>query len=111
MQKSEAEQRVESATFGAMLILLGVTALIPNEGDWLFPLVAAVILLGSALYQRSQGWHISGATWVFGMLFAIAAVLELTGGILDPLADNWFALLLIILGGYMLVRVFAGRRG
>ncbi len=109
MQKSEAEQNVERATFGAMLILLGVAALIPLPRG-IFPLIAAVILLGSALYQRQQGWEVSGATWFFGALFAIAAVVDILGNFFNFLGDVWFPVLLIVIGVVMLARIFTERR-
>lgn len=103
--KSEAELTVERATLGAMLILLGVVALIRLPG-WVFPLVAAVILLGSALYQRQRGWEVSIWTWLFGVLFAIVAVLDLVGKVFAFLWSLW-PLVLIALGVLLLINMFS----
>ena len=105
MMKGETERNVERMTFGAMLILLGIVALVRVPG-WFFPLAAAVILLGSAFYQRSQGWSVSFWTWLFGGLFAIAAVLDLIGKVFGWLWDVWLPLLLIALGVLLLLNMF-----
>lgn len=109
--KSEAERNVERVTVGAMLVLFGVVFLIRMPG-WFFPLAGAVILLGSAYYQRQRGWEVSFWTWLFGILFAILAALDILGGVLRLAWNLTWALLplvLIGLGVLLLLNIFSKR--
>lgn len=106
--KTEAERNAERATIGAMLVLLGIVALIRLPGR-VFPTVAAAILLGSAYYQRQQGWAVSIWTWLFGVVFAVWAVLSFIGGVFSFLWNLW-PLILIALGVMLLVNLYTGRR-
>ncbi|GAB4441259.1 MAG: hypothetical protein Kow00120_09720 [Anaerolineae bacterium] len=108
MEKSQAEYNVERATFGALLILFGVGWLVKLPSG-VFPLIAAVILLGSAFYQRQQGWEVSGVTWFFGVVFAIAAAGDIVGDAFSYLGEFWFPILLIIIGVALLVRMYTER--
>ena len=99
--KSEAERNIERMTLGAMLILVGIALLIhlPNGA---FSLTAAIILLGSAYYQRSQGWHASSWIWFFGGLFALSGLMNILGALLG-FVFTWWPLILIGLGVMMLL--------
>jgi hypothetical protein len=103
--KDEAERNVERMTFGALLVLLGIVALVRVPG-WFFPLAAAAILLGSAYYQRSRGWSVGLWTWLFGGIFAVVAVLDLIGNVFGWLWDVGFPLLLIALGVLLILNIF-----
>ncbi|MBN1286416.1 MAG: hypothetical protein JXB47_13540 [Anaerolineae bacterium] len=101
--KTEEERRVERMTLGAMLVLLGVDFLI-HLPSGVFPFLAAAILLGSALYQRSRGWEVSFWTWLFGGLFALSIVADLIGAAIG-FVFTWWPLILIGLGVIMLLNL------
>lgn len=101
--KSEAELRVERMMWGALLILLGVSFLIPLPNG-VFPFFAALILLGSAYYQRSRGWEVSFWTWLFGGLFALAVFADIIGATIG-IFITWWPLILIALGVIMLLNL------
>lgn len=75
--KSPAERSVEALTWAAVVIWLGFALVTHILGYvWLVVMVLGFILLSSAIYQRSQGWHTSLSIWVFGIWMAVFSVLE-----------------------------------
>ncbi len=76
--KSTAERTIEALTWASVVIWLGM-ALLMHLLDyvWLVVLGLSIILLSSAIYQRSRGWQTSLSIWVFGVWMAISSVLEL----------------------------------
>jgi hypothetical protein len=55
---------------------------------WLIMIVLSVILLSSAIYQHSQGWHTSLSTWVFGIWMAVFSVIELVSELIAGLTGT-----------------------
>lgn len=82
--KSTAERTVEALTWAAVVIWLGfaLVAHILNYA-WLVVLVLGFILLTSAIYQRSHGWHTSLSIWVFGIWMAVFSVLEIVSTLIE----------------------------
>jgi len=75
--KSGAERSIEALTWASVVIWLGFALLAHLLGyPWLVVMVLSIILLSSAIYQRSQGWHTSLGIWVFGIWMAVFSVLE-----------------------------------
>jgi hypothetical protein len=75
------ETMTEFLTFGAILVLFIFTMFGPITWAF-FSLLTAAILLGSAYYQRSQGWEVSIWTWFFGIVFGLATVLQIVATVL-----------------------------
>ncbi|MBN1286415.1 MAG: hypothetical protein JXB47_13535 [Anaerolineae bacterium] len=82
MAKSSVERAIETLTFGSILVLFGLTILTPWVSWLLFSFATAVLLLGSASYQRARGWDVHLLTWGFGGVFAALTVLQLLGIVL-----------------------------
>jgi hypothetical protein len=76
-RKQPAERIIEAITWASVVIWLGFTLIahILNY-VWLVVMVLSVILLSSAIYQRSRDWETSLSIWVFGIWMAVFAVLE-----------------------------------
>jgi hypothetical protein len=70
-RKSAAEARVERLTwFSLVMVFAGIyffqeASLLPN---WIVPMIGAIIILGSGVYQYSRGWRVSPVTWIAGTL-------------------------------------------
>ncbi len=77
MNKSAAERSIEALTWAAIVIWLGfsLVAHILNY-VWLVVMMLGIILLSSAIYQRSRGWHTSLSLWIFGIWMAVFSVIE-----------------------------------
>lgn len=82
MTKSNTERTIETLSFASILVLFGLTVLTPWVSSLFFTFATAAILLGSAYYQRSQGWDVHIWTWIFGGFFAVLTVLQLLGIVL-----------------------------
>ncbi|MBN1564666.1 MAG: hypothetical protein JXA10_12545 [Anaerolineae bacterium] len=76
-RKQTPERIIEALTWASVLIWIGFAfiAHILNY-VWLVVLVLSVILLSSAIYQRSRNWETSLSIWVFGIWMAVFSVLE-----------------------------------
>lgn len=72
------ERSVEVLTWASIVIWLGFTLLAHLLGYvWLVVMMLGIILLSSAIYQHSQGWHTSASIWVFGIWMAVFSVIEI----------------------------------
>jgi hypothetical protein len=83
-RKSDDEARVERITWFLLVMMFGVLYLFPETADlpnWIIPVLGAVILLGSGLYQYSRHWRVSPVTWIAG---AIMFVIGLYGLYVNP---------------------------
>jgi hypothetical protein len=75
-RKSAAEARVERLTWFALVLVFGSiyffqeAVLLPN---WFVPMIGAIIILGSGVYQYSRGWRVSPITWIAGTLMLALA--------------------------------------
>jgi len=100
-EKAALNKRLETAFWGLFLIMLGGWALIPDEtipkGAW--SIGVGLIMLGLNAARYFSKIRMSGFTTVLG-------ILALLGGIGDMLgwADLDGALLLIILGAYLILK-------
>lgn len=95
------ERQVHRVTLALLIIWLGVMASIP-EPDGMTALGCGVILLGSALYQRFNGWHAGIVTWVLGVVLLGAGIGDLTSNADIP----WFGISLVLVGLWLLARTF-----
>jgi hypothetical protein len=75
--KTAAERSIEALTWAAVVIWLGF-ALVAHILNyvWLVVMMLGIILLSSAIYQRSRGWQTSLSLWIFGIWMAVFSVLE-----------------------------------
>lgn len=82
--KTTAERSIEALTWASVVIWLGF-ALVAHLLGYVFlvVMVLGIILLSSAIYQRSQGWHTSLSIWIFGIWMAVFSVVELVNMLLQ----------------------------
>lgn len=87
--KSRGERSIEALTWAAVVMWLGF-ALIMHllEYAWLVLMVLGIILLSSAIYQRSRGWNTSLMIWIGGVWMAIFSVIEVTNEIVAALSTS-----------------------
>ncbi|MGD2057116.1 MAG: hypothetical protein PVF85_00085 [Anaerolineales bacterium] len=100
-------KRLETAAWGAFLILLGGFMFVPDEiirGGW-WSIGIGTIMLGLNAARYFNGLRMSGFTTFLGVLSLIGGVLEVIG-----LYDLDGAILLIVLGAYLLVKPYFDRR-
>jgi hypothetical protein len=77
VNKTAAERSIEALTWASIVIWLGF-ALVAHILNyvWLVVMMLGIILLSSAIYQRSRGWHTSLSLWIFGIWMAVFSVIE-----------------------------------
>jgi hypothetical protein len=79
--KSAAEARVERLTWGLLVAAFAVLQLVPQTAasfpTYAVPLIGAVVLLGSGIYQNSRHWRVSPITWIGGTLMLVFVILNL----------------------------------
>jgi hypothetical protein len=87
--KSTAERSIEALTWASVVIWLGFV-LIMNllAYAWLVMMVLGIILLSSAIYQRSRGWQTSLAIWVFGIWMAVFSVIDAVNSVIGALNNG-----------------------
>jgi hypothetical protein len=108
VEKAALNKRLETVFWGLFLIMLGGWGLIPDEvipkGSW--SIGVGFLLLGLNLARYLNGIRMSGFTTILG-------VLALLGGIGDMLgwADLNGAVLLIILGAYLILKPSVEKQG
>jgi len=106
--KAALNKRLESVFWGLFLIMLGGWGLIPEEiipkGAW--SIGVGFLLLGLNLMRYLNAIRMSGFTTILG-------ILSLLGGIGDMLgwADLNGAVLLIILGAYLILKPWVEKQG
>lgn len=98
------EARIEIMVAGLIMIVLGAF-LFGNLSDTLAMLVSGVILLGSAIYQSSRGWHVSIITWSLGVVLTLGG-LGLRVFLVGVMNINFVALTLVIIGIYTFFNTF-----
>jgi hypothetical protein len=106
-EKAALNKRLETMAWGAFLVLLGGFMFVPEEiikGGW-WSIGVGLILLGLNAARYFNGLKMSGFTTFLGILSVIGGVLDLVGveGI-----DG--AILLIVLGGYLIVKPWLEKR-
>ncbi len=87
--KSRGERSIEAMTWSAVVMWLGFALIMRLlEYAWLVLMVLGIILLSSAIYQRSRGWHTSLMIWIGGVWMAIFSVIEVTNEIVAALSTD-----------------------
>lgn len=106
-ERAALNKRLESMGWGFFLIMFGGFALVPKEivprGAWSIGLGLLLLALNLARYLNKI--KMSGFTTFLGVLSLISGVLELIG-----LYEAEGAVLLIILGAYLLIKPYFDRR-
>jgi hypothetical protein len=105
--RAKLNKRLETAAWGAFLIMLGGFMFVPEEiisGGW-WPIGVGLIMLGLNAARYMNGLRMSGFTTFLGILSVVGGALELAGmkGI-----DG--AVFLIVLGGYLLLKPYFDRQ-
>lgn len=87
--KTAAERSIEALTWAAVVIWLGF-ALVAHILNyvWLVVMMLGIILLSSAIYQRSRGWHTSLSLWIFGIWMAVFSVLETVSSLVGAVSGS-----------------------
>jgi len=100
-EKAALNKRLETMSWGLFLIMLGGFALVPHDlvPKGLWSIGVGVIMLGLNAARYSLRVKMSGFTTVLGIIALISGGLELLGR--NNLGG---AILLIVLGAYLLVK-------
>jgi len=106
-EKVALNKNLERVAWGAFLIMLGGFMFVPEEiikGGW-WSIGVGLIFLGLNAARYFNGLRMSGFTTFLG-------ILSVTGGILDLVGMEGIngALLLIVLGGYVILKPFFEKR-
>ena len=105
-EKAALNKRLESMAWGAFLIMLGGFMFIPDEtvdqGWW--SIGVGLIFLGLNAARYFNGLRMSGFTTFLGIISLIGGVLGLLGLDVDG------AVLLIVLGGYLILKPYFDKR-
>lgn len=106
-EKAALNKRLETIGWGLFLIMLGGSALVPdnlvNDGWW--SIGVGLIMFGLNLARYHYHIKMSGFTTFLGIVAIISGVLQLMG--LNELGG---AIFLIILGAYLLVKPWFDKR-
>ncbi len=106
-EKAALNKRLESIAWGLFLIMLGGFAIVPGntipKGVW--SIGVGVIMLGLNAARYFYKLRMSGFTTVLGILSLIGGIVELLG-----VTSLDAALLLIVLGAYLIVKPWFDKR-
>ena len=106
-EKAALNKKLESVAWGLFLIMLGGFALVPDntipKGVW--SLGVGLIMLGLNAARYFYKLKMSGFTTFLGILSLIGGIVELVG-----ITSLNGALLLIILGAYLIVKPWFDKR-
>ncbi|MBN1963027.1 MAG: hypothetical protein JW910_00170 [Anaerolineae bacterium] len=109
--KSESEAHAENVTLGLLILVFGVFLLLGgNPFEPLALLLGGLVLLGSAIYQTTHGWHVNLVTWALGLLLTLGG-LGMRVFLVAVFQINWLAIGLLLVGGWVLYQAFFARRG
>jgi hypothetical protein len=106
-EKAALNKRMETVAWGCFLIMLGGFMFVPKEiirGGW-WSIGVGMIMLGLNAARYFNGLRMSGFTTFLGILSVIGGVVDLVG-----VAGIDAAVLLIVLGGYLLLKPFFDKR-
>jgi hypothetical protein len=106
-QKAALNKRLETMAWGAFLIMLGGFMFVPQEiinGGW-WPIGVGLIMLGLNAARYLNGLRMSGFTTFLGILSVFGGMLDLVG-----MEGVNGAVLLIVLGGYLILKPYFDRR-
>jgi drug/metabolite transporter (DMT)-like permease len=107
-EKAALNKRLETMAWGCFLILLGGFLFVPEaviKGGW-WSIGVGLIMLGLNAARYFSGLRMSGSTTILGFLSVTGGVLDLAG--IDGIDG---AILLIVLGGYLIVKPWIEKRG
>jgi hypothetical protein len=106
-KKVALNKRLETMGWGLFLIMLGGSALVPNEtiNDGWWSIGVGLIMFGLNLARYHYQIKMSGFTTFLGIVSIISGVLQLMG-----LNDLGGAIFLIVLGSYLLIKPWFDRR-
>jgi hypothetical protein len=105
--KVALNKRLETIAWGCFLIMLGGFLFVPHEiirGGW-WSIGVGLIFLGLNAARYFNGLRMSGFTTFLGILSVIGGILDLVG-----MAEVNAAVLLIVLGGYLILKPFFDKR-
>lgn len=105
--KATLNKRLESVAWGCFLIMLGGFMFVPEEiikGGW-WSIGVGLIMLGLNAARYFNGIRMSGFTTFLGIISVIGGVLDLVG--MEGING---AILLIVLGGYLILKPWFERR-
>jgi len=106
-EKAALNKNIERVAWGAFLIMLGGFMFVPEEiikGGW-WSIGVGLIFLGLNAARYFNGLRMSGFTTFLGILSVIGGTLDLVG-----MANVNGAVLLIVLGGYIILKPFFEKR-
>jgi hypothetical protein len=87
--KSTAERSIEALTWASVVIWLGFVLIMDLLGyPWLVMMVLGIILLSSAIYQRSRAWPTSLTIWVFGIWMAVFSVIDAVNTVIGAMNNG-----------------------
>jgi hypothetical protein len=104
--KAALNKRLEGMAWGAFLVMLGGFMFVPDEivkGGW-WSIGVGLIFLGLNAARYFNGLRMSGFTTFLGIISVIGGVLGLIG------LDVNGAVLLIVLGGYLILKPYFDKR-
>jgi len=107
-EKAALNKRLETVFWGLFLIMLGGSWLIPDETapKGLWSIAVGLLLLGLNAVRYYSKIKMSGFTTFLGILSLVGGIIELFG-----LADLNGALLLLILGAYLILKPWFEKQG
>lgn len=106
-QRAALNKRLETAAWGLFLIMLGGFLFVPEEiikGGW-WSIGVGLIMLGLNAARYLYGLRMSGFTTFLGLLSVTGGIFVLTG-----LEGANGAILLIVLGAYLILRPYFEKR-
>jgi hypothetical protein len=106
-QKAALNKRLETMAWGAFLVMLGGFMFVPQEiisGGW-WPIGVGLIMLGLNAARYLNGLRMSGFTTFLGIISVFGGMLDLVG-----MEGVNGAVLLIVLGGYLILKPYFDRR-
>lgn len=106
-QKVALNKRLETMAWGAFLVMLGGFMFVPQEiisGGW-WPIGVGLIMLGLNAARYLNGLRMSGFTTFLGIISVFGGMLDLVG-----MEGVNGAVLLIVLGGYLILKPYFDRR-
>jgi hypothetical protein len=106
-EKAALNKRLETIAWGCFLVLLGGFMFVPEEiikGGW-WSIGVGLIMLGLNAARYFNGLRMSGFTTFLGIISVIGGVLDLVG--VEGING---AVLLIVLGGYLILKPYFDRR-
>jgi len=105
-EKAALNKRLEGMAWGAFLVMLGGFMFVPEEiikGGW-WSIGVGLIFLGLNVARYFNGLRMSGFTTFLGIISVVGGVLGLVG------LDVNGAVLLIVLGGYLILKPYFDKR-